>query len=128
MENIKNNNESIPKKVNKIDQVGLLGLTAQDHKDVGSSSPDTRMELNPEKTQAELMENAEIFVWIQAQKDMLSELLGDSTNVKNSIDKKLPKYARQVKKSLEYLRSIHKLPPEFEDFDPEMMFEPKETD
>lgn len=91
---------------------GYLGVTAQDHKAIGST-PEKELLENPDKTLGELMGNKEALEYVVGtQKNIL-----ENEHVQHHNPESWKKYNDDLKQNLEvsikYLKSIGKLPPDF---------------
>ncbi len=105
--------ESFNAAVEKFKAFGPLGVTAADHEAIASTPPDL-LKNNPGKTKAELMSEQELADWLdglQKQRDGFADEKNKNDSFAQSI---LPKLNNDLKASLEYLRSINKLPEGFE--------------
>lgn len=105
----KQKTDKFEKAAKKSREFGYFSLTAQDHKDIGSTPPQELLE-NPEKAQYELMTEEQIIEHL----DFALECLYDPICIKNGVAK--------MKKelfvaSLPFLKSVNRLPKKFENFD-----------
>ena len=107
MEGINLNSEYLKAQKNWKEK-GSLGVTAQDHKNIGGTPDDILLE-NPGKTLGELMTDQEIKDYILATRANILE------NEKESL-KNMKQYTEDLKEDLEatlkYLESIGRLPEE----------------
>lgn len=107
----------------KLKTQGILGTTAEDHKDINSGFDKILSDIflkNPGKTLGEAMTNEEIISWIQKEKEALTEYFRDLYNPNDKFSKgHIFQNVSIFKASLNYLKTIGRLPKEFEDFDPE---------
>jgi hypothetical protein len=88
---------------------GFLSLTAQDHKDMGST-PSKELKENPDKAQYEIMSDEKITKLL----DDAIECMSDETLIKSGFAKSQKNFFIV---SLPYLKSVGRLPAKFENFD-----------
>jgi hypothetical protein len=93
----------------KVEQFGTMSLTAKEHKLIGSTPPANLLE-NPDKNSFDLMSDDEIKAWVEKQSQGVRELeglLGRNLSAFGSV-------IENYKASIEYLKSIGRLPEGFE--------------
>ena len=102
---------------------GILGTTAEDHKNIDSGFNKTLSDIflkNPGKTLGEAMTDEQILSWVQDEAESLKTYFRDLYNPNDKFGKgHIFQNISIFKASLNYLRKIGRLPKEFEDFDPE---------
>jgi len=100
----------------KLDELGPLSLTAEDHRAIGSS-PKENLKDNPEKTVAELMTDEEILKTLNYWKKTIEEEAQGLYVEHNALKSLAHEFSKRFKATILYLRSIGRLPKEFENFD-----------
>lgn len=123
----KNGNGRIEKKnkgAEKINRCGYLGLTCDDHKDLGST-PEQILKENPGKTLGELLSHKEIEDYLDQEikgAEESKKRLGendDGATDKTIIINALRDFKGNFMRDLNYLRSIGKLPEKYQSFNSE---------
>ena len=92
--------------------LGSLGVTAEDHKGIGSSPPDELIE-NPGKTMADLMTDDEILSWLQEHKEEIEEWSKEEFKKDALVQSILSSMKPDFRATLNYLAGINRLPEEF---------------
>jgi len=104
--------EKFEKAKNRFNAFGPLGVTAEDHRNLGSTPPGILQE-NPGKTEADLMSDEDLRAWLIDKKGALekfsSKEFGDNTFAQSY----LPSLREEIRTTLSFLRSIKRLPEEF---------------
>lgn len=99
--------KSFNKAAEKFKALGSLGVTAQDHKGIGSTPPKKLLE-NPGKTLGELMTDEEVIEWIKGNKEAIAQFSEADQN--NSFVKSaLPMLKEEVRFGTKYLKSLGRL-------------------
>ena len=111
-ENIENRDEKFREAAAKFENNGPLGVTAEDHKNIGSTPPD-ELQNNPGKTRAELMDEAQILKWLFEYKTQINEFSKEEYKNNSFAQSILPQLKKELGLSIEYLRNIDKLPEDF---------------
>jgi hypothetical protein len=93
---------------------GLLQMTAEDHRAIGSTPPYQIMIDNPTKTLGELWDETQIKNYLERQLESLPELISLKPEVADNLRPRL-------KADFEYLKSIGKLPREFEHYEDNLL-------
>lgn len=96
----------------KFEAVGPLGVTAKDHEAIGSTPPD-ELKNNPGKTRSELMTEEQIFQWLTEHQTHVKEFLKEKYKDNSFAQSALSQFKKEFRSSIEYLRSIDKLPAGF---------------
>jgi hypothetical protein len=100
----------------KLNELGRLSLTAADHWAIGST-PSDLLESNPGKTQAELMTNEEILDELREWQQAIEKYSQEEYRSTNLGRSSLVYLKEDFRTTIPYLRSIGRLPKEFENFD-----------
>ena len=110
-------NEEYHEAADKFEKLGTLGVTAEDHTAIHSSPP-PELAKNPGKTLAELMSDEEIAEWLKGQQEALKELSRlQKTNAALAGTFFAQGAREKVKKAIRYLKTVGRLPKEFEGLD-----------
>lgn len=94
---------------------GPLGVTAEDHKGIGSTPPEI-LEKNPGKTESELMTDEDIERWLKEKKDELKKFSAKEYLDNTFAQSYLPTLKEEIKTTIDFLRSIKRLPEKFRDW------------
>lgn len=89
----------------KFNENGPLGVTAQDHRAIGSTPPD-ELELHPGKTLADLMTDDAIALWIAEQAISIKELSGPELAGNISAQRIAEESQNHMEVTRRYLESI----------------------
>jgi hypothetical protein len=100
----------------KFNEFGPLGVTSQDHKDLGSTPPDILKE-NPGKTKADVYSNEELEQVLQAWIDDRDKYTKPQYIDNTFTQSYLKVLRKKILLSIKYLRSIDRLPEKFKIFD-----------
>jgi hypothetical protein len=108
--------EATKKASKKFHEKGPFSMTAQDHKDLGSTPPKILKE-NPGKTIPDIYPNEkleqDLQMWLNGWRKYVQPEYMNSASARS--------YSRMLSKrilaSIRYLRSINRLPEQFKDFD-----------
>jgi len=100
----------------KFDELGPLAVTAEDHRAISSTPPEI-LELNLGKTEVELMTDEEILGKLKKWQQDIQEFSQEKYQSNSFVTSILSNRKHDLKVSIVYLRSIGRLPKEFEDFD-----------
>lgn len=106
--------EEFKKSVAKFNEFGSLAVTAQDHRNIGSTPPKEflrELEGKPNPTLVELMTDEEISKWIKGNEETIAQLLEADQN-SSFVKSALPMLRTELELGKKYLRSINKLPDE----------------
>ncbi len=104
--------EAYNKALKKYQEVGLLGITAEDHQIMGSA-PLEKMAANPKKTMAELMDDEELLVFLRQQQEDIEKYSAEEDQKSRAIQDFLRIKKRNLEFSIKYLKEIGRLPKEF---------------
>lgn len=101
----------------KFYEFGNLGVTAEDHKAIGSTPPKILIE-NPGKSLGGLMSDEEIISWLERSKGSIASFVGKSPDpYKEEQWKRLRgENIEEMKRTLKYLEQIERLPKDFKNF------------
>ncbi|QQG45173.1 MAG: hypothetical protein HYW89_04210 [Candidatus Sungiibacteriota bacterium] len=106
--------DSYKKAAEKFERLGLLGVTAEDHREIKSTPPE-ELEKNPGKTRAELMSDEEITQWLKKQRDLIEEFSQEKYKDNSFAQSYLPDLRKKLELSIRYLKEIGRLPRNFEE-------------
>lgn len=106
--------EAYKRAAEKFDKLGSLGVTAEDHKAIGSTPPEA-LSSHPGKTFSDLMTNKEILHYLKEEKKIIRQY---STEKKHEKDPAIRDFLWQRKRifnvTIEYLKGIDRLPRQFQ--------------
>ena len=93
---------------------GPLGVTAEDHKGIGSTPPEI-LEKNPGKTESDLMTDEDLAQWLKEKEEELKKYSGKEYLDNAFAQSYLPTLKEEIKTTINFLRSINRLPEKFRD-------------
>lgn len=91
----------------KFQELGSLAVTAQDHKDIGSTPPQ-RLRENPDKTLGELMSEQEIAEWVKENEEAIAKF-SQMNSGDPFLRSALPVLKTELELGQKYLKSIGRL-------------------
>ncbi len=96
---------------NKFNAFGPLGVTAEDHKNIGSTPPEILL-MNPGKTEFDLMSDEDLLNWLNGKKEELVRFSSKEFSVNVFVQSYLPTLKEEIKATLDFLRLKKRLPEE----------------
>jgi hypothetical protein len=115
MEKISGQDEKYQRAVEKFKKYGPLSATSEDHAAIGSTPPKILLE-NPGKNKAELMSDSEILFWLDENIGQYKNFFS-ATESSPFIESYLPSLRSELNATLEYLKTIDRLPDEYKEYD-----------
>lgn len=101
------NTEAFKKASEKFNTLGSLGVTAQDHKAIGSTPPPELL-ADSGITLGELMSDEEIAEWVAGNEKTIAELSEADQN-SSFVKSALPMLKKELELGTKYLKSINRL-------------------
>lgn len=102
-------------RMKKYKNMSPLEMTARDHKIIGST-PSPEMAKNPDKTDAELMTDEKLLIYLRELKESVAKYSIDKYKNNTCAQSILLITKRSLRFSIKYLKNIGRLPKEFENF------------
>ena len=105
--------EAYKRAAKKFDRLGLLGVTAKDHKAIGSTPPEA-LSFHPGKTLSDLMTNKEIRRYLTKERSVIKKYSAKKYEKDQALQNVLRNGKRNLDLTIEYLRKIGRLPRQFQ--------------